>query len=144
MNSVIYNPLEEFDSKYRQLHTENTVKFLNELVEKSGVDIELNRKTVKQYNECKEDLAKLRKKWNWLRFLRVLMCLTLILIPVVIAKMTPTIRALKAQIDEADQKADALLAEAGKQMQPLNSLFSERDALNIIEATIPLISFDFC
>lgn len=144
MNTVIYNPLEEFDSKYRQLHLENTKKFLEDLVQKSGVDIEQNRKTVSQYNECKENLAKLKKKRNWLRFLRVLMCLTLILIPVVIAKMTPVIRALKAQLDEADQKADQLLAEAGRQMQPLNSLFTERDALNIIEATIPLISFDTC
>ena len=27
MNSVIYNPLEEFENKYKNLHAENTNKF---------------------------------------------------------------------------------------------------------------------
>ena len=62
MNSVIYNPLEEFDSKYRDMHSENTNKFFDELVKRSGIDIELNRETVRQYNEYKENLARIKKK----------------------------------------------------------------------------------
>ncbi|MBE6712600.1 MAG: hypothetical protein E7580_03645 [Ruminococcaceae bacterium] len=144
MNSVVYDPLGEFESKYRNLHSDLTNRFFEDLVQKSGVDIEQNRATVKQYDEYRENISKLRKKLNWLRFWRVLMCITLILIPLVIWKMTPKIKALRAEISEADQKADALLAEANRQMHPLNSLFTDRDALNIIEKAMPLLSFEPC
>lgn len=144
MNSVIYNPLEEFESKYRSLHIENTNSFFNRLVQQSGVDIEKNRETVRLYNEYKENLSKLRKKLNWLRFLRVIMCITILLIPLVIFKTTPKVKSLRIEIEEADKKADELLAEAYAQMSPLNSLFTDRDALNIIEQTVPLINFDNC
>ena len=144
MNAVIYDPVEEFDGKYRQLHGENTDKFLEELVRRSGVDIEQNRKTVSLYNTYRENVAKLKKKLNWLRFLRVLMCITILLIPLVVLKMTPMIRQLRAEIEEADKRAEELLAEAYRQMQPLNSLFTDRDALSLIETTLPLLSFAPC
>ena len=72
------------------------------------------------------------------------MCITVLLVPLVIWKTTPKIKALRAEIVEADQKAESLLAEAYQQMQPLNSLFTDRDARAIIESTVPLISFDTC
>ena len=142
MEQVIFDPLEEYEAKFRNLHAENTAKFLAALVERSGVDIEQNRRTVSELNLYKENLSKLKKKLNWLRFLRVLMCITILLIPLVILKTTPKIRALRTEIDEAQTRADALLAEANNQMLPLNSLFTDRDALRLIESTIPLIAFD--
>lgn len=144
MHSVIYDPLEEFDGNYKDLHLENTNKFFEKLVQQSGIDIEQNRKTVKLYHEYKESLTKLKKKLNWLRFLRVLMCITILLIPLVIWKTTPKIRRIRTEIAEADQRAEELLTQAHQQMRPLNKLFTDRDALNIIESTIPLISFDQC
>ena len=142
MTSVIFNPLEEFESKYKALHTEKTKQFFDALVQRSGVDVAQNQETVRQYELCKENSAKLRKKRNWLRFFRVLMCITIVLIPLVILKMTPKIRALKEQMDHADQRAQELMAEAEKQMLPLNRLFTDRDALGLIEETIPLLSFE--
>ena len=62
MNSVIYDPLEEYESKYKANHFANTNQFFEKLVEQSGIDIEKNRATVKKYNELKENLAQLRKK----------------------------------------------------------------------------------
>ncbi|MBE6976661.1 MAG: hypothetical protein E7439_05650 [Ruminococcaceae bacterium] len=144
MQSVIYDPLEEYEGKLREQHRANTTGFFEKLVTQSGVDVEQNRETVKQYHTYKENLKKLRKKLNLLRFLRVLMCITIILIPLVILKTTPKIKALRSEIQEADKKAEELLAEARRQMLPLNSLFTDRDALNIIEKTIPLLSFDNC
>lgn len=144
MNSVIYNPLEEYESKFKNLHSENTNNFFEKLVQQSGIDIEKNRETVRLYNEYKENLAKLKKKLNRLRFFRVLMCITVLLIPLVVLKTTPKIRELRAKIEEADKRADELLAEANNQMLSLNKLFTDRDALNIIESTIPMISFDSC
>ena len=90
---MIYNPLEEFDSKFKDLHLDNTKKHLEELVQKSGVDVEENRRTVKEHNDLKENLSKIKKKLNLWRFLRVLMIITVILIPLVIIKTTPKIKA---------------------------------------------------
>ena len=142
MNSVIYDPLEEFSKKYKDLHKEHTTKFFDELVKQSGIDIGANQKTVKLYTEYKENLAKLRKKLNWRRFWRVLMCLTVVLIPVVILKLTPAIKTLRGEIEEADRKADELLAEANGQMLPLNGLFTDKDAIKLIETTLPLLHFE--
>lgn len=141
MHSVIYNPLEEFESKYRGLHTENANQFFEKLVQKSGVDVVQNRETVRQHQQCQSDVAKLRKKINWLRFFRVLMCITIVLIPLVVLIMTPKIKAIRAQVEEADQRAAELLAQAQRQMQPLNALFTDKDALQLIEQTIPQMDF---
>jgi len=142
MSALILNPLEEYEKKYKHLHAENAEKFFEKLVSQSGIDIEKNRETVKQYELYKENLVVLKKKLNIARFFRVLMCVTVLLIPLVVLKTTPKIRALRAEIADADQKADELLSEAHKQMLPLNQLFTDKDALHIIESTIPLLSFD--
>ncbi len=142
MDTVIYNPLEAYETGLKELHGANTEKFFAELVERSGVDIEKNRETVRQYNEYKENLQKLQKKLNWRRFWRVLMCITVVLIPLAILKTTPKIKALKQEIAEADKKAEELLARAQAQMRPLNQLFTDKDALRLIESAVPLIRFD--
>lgn len=144
MDSPIYSPLEEYESKFRNLHAEKTLAFFENLEKHSGINAEENRKTVEQYNAYKENLSKLTKKCNLKRFLRVLMCITIVLIPVVITKTTPAIRALREEIETADKKADELLALAEAQMAPLNSLFSDNDALVITEETVPLLSFAPC
>ena len=144
MNSVIYNPLEEYESKYKNTHFEKTNQFFDNLVQQSGIDIEKNRGTVRLYNEYKDNLAKLKKKLFWMKVLRVIMCITLLLIPVVILKITPKIKELRQEIEEADTKADELLSEAYIQMRPLNALFTDRDAIDIIESTVPMLHFDKC
>ena len=144
MDSVIYNPLEEFQNKYKDLHFEKTNTFFENLAQQSGVDIAGNRETVRLYDEYKEHLSKLKKKLNWWRFFKVLMCITIVLIPLVIFKVTPKIKGFRAEIEEADKRADELLGKAYEQMLPLNNLFTDRDALNIIESVIPLLSFDKC
>lgn len=142
MDSVIYNPLEEYVKKWKGLHEDKTNQFFQTLVRQSGVDIEQNRATVKKYQEYNLNLTKLKKEYHWLRVLRVLMCITILLIPLVIWKITPKIQAIRAEIEEAQDRAQALLAEAEAQMAPLNRLFTDRDALQLIEDTIPLLSFD--
>ena len=141
MNSMIYNPLEEFQSKYKDLHNETTNKYFDELVARSGVNIEENRKTVREHDELKSLLKKTKRKFNFLRFLRVVMIITIILIPIVIIFLTPKIKKMRSEIAQSDQKIDELMALAQSQMAPLNSLFCDRDALNIIESTLPLLSF---
>ena len=144
MNSMIYDPLEEFESKFKGLHLENTKKYLDELVERSGVDPNKNRCTLNEHAILKEDTSKKKKSLNLWRFLRVLMIISLVLIPLVIIKTTPKIKEMRKEIEQSTAKLEELMELARQQMQPLNDLFSSRDALNIIERTIPLISFAPC
>ncbi len=144
MNSVIYNPLEEFENKYKDLHLGKTTEFFDSLTDKSGVNIEENRKTVSEYLLATENLKALKRKLTLLRVLRVLMIISILLIPVVLLKTTPKIRALRVEVESSSDKKDELLREAYRQMQPLNDLFTERDAINLTGETIPLLSFDSC
>lgn len=141
MESVIYDPLKEYVGKYKDAHLKNSDDFLKSLVEQSGVNIEQNRETVRQYDKFKNSSEALTKKLNRFRVLRVLMCISVVLIPIVIWKTTPKIKALREENGEAAKKAAEFLDEAEKQMKPLNDLFTDRDALQIIEATIPMLSF---
>ena len=141
MNSMIFNPLEEFDSKFKNLHLDNTKKYFEKLVQQSGVNIEKNRATVKKHNDIRENISKIKKKLKRWRVFRVLMIISLILIPLVIIKITPKIRGLRSEIEQADKKMNELIAVAQKQMAPLNSLFTDYDALKIIEETIPMLTF---
>ena len=144
LSTAIFNPLEEYQSKFEQVHRENIQSFFDELVTRSGVDIEKNRKTVKEYNESQDSASKLKKKLNLFRFLRVLMCITIILIPLVILKMTPCIRELREQVKHIDQITTQLYEEACAQMRPLNELFTSQDALRLFEKTIPQVTFAPC
>ena len=141
INSMIYDPLAEYESKFRSLHSEKAEKFFDALREKSGIAVEENRTTVKKYHECNDNLKKQKKKLNLFRFLRVLMIITILLIPLVILKMTPRIRQMRSDIENEDKRAAELLAAANAQMQPLNQLFTDRDAVHLIEETIPLFEF---
>lgn len=141
---MIYNPLEEYEKKFKDSHSNAANAFFEALVKQSNVNIEANRKTVEQYNTYKENLVKLKKKLNLWRVLRVFMCISIVLIPVVVLKTTPKIKMLREEIDQADKRAEELLAQAYEQMLPLNSLFTDRDALNLIHDTVPLMSFDTC
>ena len=142
MDTMIFNPLEDYEKKFQSLHFEITEQFFSELVKKSGVDIEENRKTVKEYDECRISLEKLKKKRTLFLVLRVFMFITLILIPVVFWKLNPKIKKLSEEVDSVDNKAAELLRSAQNQMLPLNSLFTTRDAIDIIEKTIPSLKFD--
>ena len=109
---MIYKPQQEFDSKLKHLHLEHTNQFFEDLVQRSGVNPEENKRTVKRYKVYNESLRKLKRKLTWLRILRVLLCITLLLIPLVIFALNPKIKALRAEIGESEKKAAELLYQA--------------------------------
>ena len=39
MNSMIYNPREEYDNKFKSLHSDNTNIFFDDLVQKSKIEV---------------------------------------------------------------------------------------------------------
>ena len=54
MSSVIYNPLEEYEKTLKDFHIKKANEFFDDIVRRSNVNIEENRKTVEQYNTYKE------------------------------------------------------------------------------------------
>ena len=141
---MIYNPQKEYDEALAKLHAEHATAHLDELVKRSGVDPAQNRKTVAECERCKASLKKLKRKLFWLRFWRVVCCITILLIPVVIWGLNPKIKALRAEIGKLDQRVNALYEQACAQMAPLNRLFTDRDALTLIEKTLPFMKFADC
>lgn len=141
MNSMIYDPLEEFENDFKQRHSDQTKQYFEDLVRRSKINIEKNRETVKEYRNLEATLADLQKTLNLWRVLRVFMVITLFLIPLVVIKITPKIQALRNEIKQGDKQSKRLLSRARRQMKPLNRLFTDQDALRIIESTIPMLSF---
>ena len=142
MDRMIYNPLEAYTQKLKALHLEKTEQFFEMLTKQSGVNITENRATVAEYDSHTLKLKKQKRKLDWLRVLRVLAIITLVLLPLVFLKLTPKIRALREEIATAEEKAAELLARATAQMEPLCRLCKQEDALRLVEATVPLLTFE--
>ncbi len=60
MDTAILEPLDFYEKQVKQKHRENSQAYFNELLEKSGVDVEENKRTVEAYNEQ----VKLVGEWN--------------------------------------------------------------------------------
>lgn len=75
-NKHIYEPLNEYKHIYKDLHDKNTKEYFNALVEKSLVDINLNKETVKKINKHKERLKKLNSQTSKYGTIRILLVLT--------------------------------------------------------------------
>ncbi len=144
MEELIFEPEQDFNTKYCPRHMALTERFLDDLTIRSGIDIEENRHTVKQYHLFQDNLKKLKRKLNWFRVLRVFLCITVIFIPLVFWKVTPIIQALREDVHNADKKVSELYAQALAQMEPLNRLFTDRDCLHLITSTIPMLTFEDC
>ena len=141
MKSMIYNPLQEYEEKFKNVHLENTKSYFSDMLSRSGVDVEENRRTVKLYESERDSVKKIRRKYKLLRILRVIMCITVVLIPLVLFWFNRKIKDLGKKLNEQEAKIAELMALCQKQMAPLNALFSDNDAVNIIEKTIPDLSF---
>lgn len=144
MNDVIYNPLEDYKNKYKKLDGDTISAYFDQLVVRSDIDIEKNRDTVKKYQLCREQIAKVSKKLNRYRVFRVLMIFSIFLLPFVFINITPEIRRLRTEISESEQNSRQLMSIAYEQMQPLMNLFSSEDSLNIISKVLVQLTFDSC
>ena len=138
---MIFNPLEEFEQRLQGQHLDYTTQRLEALTQQAGVNVAENQKTVTEYIKWDQNTATLKKKLGWRKFWRVLMCITIVLIPVVIWKLNPIIKQLRQELEESQAKQAQLLELAWRQMKPLNDLFTDWMALELIENTVPDLDF---
>ena len=168
MDTMIFNPLEEYEKKLKAAHSGNTEAFFKELEEKSKVNVEENRAAVVQYKAQQETADAIKKKAGLLKGLRILAIVLLILavlaavamfvleeilpgigllalsgglLAVVLAVLTPRIKNLDQLYMKEQEAADQLLNSCWQQMAPLNQLFQAWDGIAILEKTIPQFEF---
>lgn len=78
MDERLLEPLNFYNSNLRNTHYQNVSDFFDELVTKSKVDVELNRRTVKKYKEKMEEISKLKDKIGNYGFAKVALIIIII------------------------------------------------------------------
>lgn len=169
MSSLLLEPLKYYEQEGREKQKQNVESFLCELKERSGVDVEQNKRTVASYRQKEKEIGKLQKKLSRKKLLRVflfILCgvgifmtiggisspdVLLILFGVlaiaapivfIFSKLNKGIKNFSCLIDSEKKRANELLAKAWEEMVPLNSLFTDKDTIDIIEKTLPELNFD--
>lgn len=74
----IHEPLWEYKNRFKDKHKENVEEYFNDLVEKSQVNVEENKETVKQIRQLKSDLDNLRTRISKFGLLQALLILLII------------------------------------------------------------------
>lgn len=134
-----------YERELKQKHHDNVVKFLGDLVKKSGIDKEANKLTCKEYYEEAANLNSLKKKLanlNILKGIFIFLCLLIAGIFLLIFVYKPKRKALDELIRESEDKILSLLNKAKEEMAPLNALFESSIPPRIMEETAPLLDMD--
>ena len=169
MDDLIYEPQKFYETEGRQKHHDNAMAYFDKLVERSGMNVEENRETVKKYKEVLEEIQGLKKKIGKYSFLRVLAIIGIIVgiimliagfnngiwmvfvgiaaiigcIFAIVKKLNPILKNFNQIVAERQKVADDYLAQANAQMEALNSLFDDTDTKNLMEQTLPGLKIDF-
>lgn len=165
----LLEPAAAYRNFYSEEFKKRAEKLFEELVKKSGVDREANKKTAEAYRAQTAAGKALAKKLKIRKILRTILLILaivgvgigiwgcfipnvlLIVIPFVVAAgslalifavFVPQIKKLKAELEEVEKKAAALLAEANKQMAPLLALFDSTMTHTLIQKTVPKLVLD--
>ncbi len=171
MNDLLLEPLKYYEHEGREKHKQNVSAFFEELKARSGVDVSENKKTVENYKTMLGQIQKSEKKLFLKKFWRVMLfilagiglCVAIcgialpsaVLIPVgivfavfplvlVFALVNKSIKRFSEILNKQKDEAQTLLETAWQQMAPLNGLFGDRDAIDLIEKTLPELDFDDC
>lgn len=81
----IHEPLAQYKNKFKDKHNQNVEEFFNELVEKSKVNVEENRDTVKQIKKTELEIANLKKRISKLNLGRSLLVFLMVISLVAVA-----------------------------------------------------------
>lgn len=168
MDSMIFNPLEDYEKRLKDAHAANAEALFQELETRSGINREENRATVAKYNAQRQKADALGKKAGRYKALRVLTIIGMVLAVLVaiamfanntilpgigliviaagllillLKKLNPLIKNLDQLFADEDTAAEKLLQICWQQVAPLNKLFQPWDGITVLEKTIPRFSF---
>lgn len=76
----LLEPRKYYESHLKTLHQENASTFFDELVDKSGINIEENKKTITELNKVKQKIAKCEKKKTKFKTYKAILIVLIILV----------------------------------------------------------------
>ena len=171
MNDLLLEPLKYYEREGREKHKQNVSDFFEDLKIRSGVDIAQNKKTVENYNAMLRQIEKSEKKLFWKKFWRVMLfilagvglgvtiggiatsspalipvgvVLTALPLVLIFTRLNKMIKQFSELLKREKAEAQSILDTAWQQMAALNALFGDRDAIDLIEKTLPELDFDDC
>lgn len=169
MDEVILQPYEQYENYYKNKHEEALQEYWENLVEKSEIDIQENKKMVSKYKKLLSNISDFGKKIAGLRFLRTIVIIlgiidTLLLVlyivndpqwlailicTLVLGGCIVAIVFLCKGINNAEYEKMRLQSEADdtkrmcyRIMSPLNELYSWKMTSEIINKTIPIVKLN--
>ena len=175
MNENLLEPLKYYEGQGKQQHRDNVEAHFQDLVKKSGVNVEENRATMEKWKAEQQQISALSKIISRFKLYRTLLIVAIVvsailalvsiavfynslklgalllgigvvgilLSAIVIAKkMNPVIKNTDSVRQEHIKKANALESDGWEQMRALNNLFSDKDAVRLIEKTLPGFAFE--
>lgn len=83
MVNDLLEPLKVYNSQYKELFKEKTVEYFDNLVKVSNVDIEANRKTIKEYKSKLKELEKTNKTLRKKKTCKVLLIILIVLLAII-------------------------------------------------------------
>ena len=150
----LLEPLKIYNSRLKEDHKENTIKYFDALVEKSGIDIEANKATIKKYEETKleedkvEGLLKTQNMYKTLSLIGIVLLgigmfasflfdlpmwvpilITLLCVSGIIGLIILIMKVIGKKIKEL-QDAHNLIQEALRKL--MNEGYSQMEPLNLL------------
>jgi len=157
-------PIEDYESFFRDEHARNVTEYFEDLVRASGVDEQLNIETVAELREFEQNVSassSSRRWWKAGRIFAIIAAIGLValavsmqsfyylaiapaiaLIVLVFMKINPAISQLNEKVAELEKLRDAKSDQAWVQMAPLNELYSWDMAATLFMKTFPLMTLD--
>ncbi len=171
MSGLLLEPLKYYEAEGREKHKRNVEAFFEELTTRSGINVAQNKKTVAEYRAKLAKVEKLEKKLFLKKFFRVLLFIlagigvlltvygiaspssvwiavgTLLAVGpllLIFLKINKTLKHFSEILAKEKEEAQVLLDTAWGEMASLNALFGERNSIELVEKTLPELSFDDC
>ena len=83
MDDLLLEPLKYYTEKGKRLHHENANKYFDALVERSGIDVDANRKVCADYREQLDTISKLDSRISKFKTFRVLLIIGCVIMGIV-------------------------------------------------------------
>lgn len=78
MNDLLMEPLKYYEEQVQEQYRQNTIAYFEDLVKKSGINVDANHKTVKEYKDELENINKLKGKLSKFSGLRIFLVIAAI------------------------------------------------------------------
>lgn len=170
MDNDIYDPLDEYVNVFKERFKEVAQSTFDELAAEANADVDANRATCAEIYKTQDSIADLKKRIGRWKFLCIVMWIlfaggagyaalcfynnvdipiaiacvggAIILLCLLLAKIHPKLKSLKAEKANLETVCDGLIKKAWGQMEPLNRLYDWDIFARMMSRTIPKLEFD--